>query len=376
MAKRERTKRAPARKQKSATPADEPVVVIIDSTADERAAGPECAPEPAREAERGPAPDQAGPDVDPARRAPAADEPIAMSDVPGLSMTLAEEDPAGHDEAAEPPVSSEVKAIVEAMIFASPEPLTAKALYKLLDSEPREEVQRALDALHRDYAPPRGLQLVDIAGGFQIVTRTDLHEWVRRLFHERKSTRLSVQALESLAVVAYRQPVTGAEITEIRGVNASGVLATLIERKLIKIAGRKPVVGRPFLYATTREFLMRFGLNDLSDLPRVEDMADVLGFDLQGMLGEPTPSDQLLPLDLPGDEAVPTTPEAPAGDAGSEDAAAEAAAEAVASRDLEMSAPPHDPADPSAERSPADDLLEFPDDEALDDEAPDDETVN
>ena len=357
MAKRERTKRAPARKRKSATLADEPVVVILDPMAAggaaTSAAASEAAPASAAESEAGPAPeadglpsasapDQAGPDADPARLAPAADEPIAMSDVPGLSMTLAEEGPAGQDDEAEPPVSSEVKAIVEAMIFASPEPLTAKALFKLLDSEPREEVQRALDALHRDYAPPRGLQLVDIAGGFQIVTRTDLHEWVRRLFHERKSTKISVQALESLAVVAYRQPVTAAEITEIRGVNASGVLATLIERKLIKIAGRKPVVGRPFLYATTREFLMRFGLNDLSDLPKVEDMAEVLGFDLQGMLGEATPADQLLPLDLPGDEAAPTTPDGSVADAGSEDAAAEAAAEAVASRDLEMSAPPDD----------------------------------
>ena len=369
MAKRERTKRAPARKRKSATLADEPVVVILDPMAAggaaTSAAASEAAPASAAESEAGPAPasaaeseagpapeadglpsasapDQAGPDADPARLAPAADEPIAMSDVPGLSMTLAEEGPAGQDDEAEPPVSSEVKAIVEAMIFASPEPLTAKALFKLLDSEPREEVQRALDALHRDYAPPRGLQLVDIAGGFQIVTRTDLHEWVRRLFHERKSTKISVQALESLAVVAYRQPVTAAEITEIRGVNASGVLATLIERKLVKIAGRKPVVGRPFLYATTREFLMRFGLNDLSDLPKVEDMAEVLGFDLQGMLGEPTPSDQLLPLDLADDEAAPTTPDAWVADAGSEDAAAEAAAEAVASRDLEMSAPPDD----------------------------------
>lgn len=307
MAKRESTKRAAARTKQTATPADEPVMVITDASA--------------------------GHDEDAARTAPAADEPIAISDVPGLSMRLGE-DVSADVELAGPPVSSELKAIVEAMIFASPEPLTAKALFKLLDSEPREDVQRALDAVRTDYAGGRGLQLVEIAGGYQIVTRTDLHEWVRRLFHERKSSKLSVQALESLAVIAYRQPVTAAEITEIRGVNASGVLATLIERKLVKIAGRKPVVGRPFLYATTREFLMRFGLNDLSDLPRVEDMADVLGFDLQGMLGEPTPSDQLLPLDLPSDETVQTAPEASAAEAGLEDAAAEAAAEAVAREDL------------------------------------------
>jgi segregation and condensation protein B len=218
-------------------------------------------------------------------------------------MRLADEPPESGP--AEPPVSAELKAVVEALIFASPEPLTPKALFRVLDSDPREDVEAAIEAIKQDYAEPRGLQLIEIAGGYQIVTRTDLHEWVRRLFHERKSTKLSVQALESLAVIAYRQPVTSAEITEIRGVNASGVLATLLERKLVKIAGRKAVVGRPFLYATTREFLMRFGLNDLGDLPKVEEMADVLGFDLPGMLGEPVPIDQMLPLDLPDEAPAP-----------------------------------------------------------------------
>ena len=203
-----------------------------------------------------------------------------------------------------PVVSDELKAIVEALIFASPEPLTLKALYKVLSSEPKEDVELALEALKLDYEQPGGLQLIEIAGGMQIVTRTDLNEWVRRLFHERKTTKLSVQALETLAVIAYRQPVTSVEIAEIRGVNTSGVLATLMERKLVKIAGRKQVVGRPFLYATTREFLMRFGLNDLADLPKVEDMADLLGFDLSTALSEPMPADQMLPLEVPGDEVV------------------------------------------------------------------------
>src|SRR6185295_8819541 len=101
----------------------------------------------------------------------------------------------------------------------------------------------------------------------------------RRLFHERSTQRLTVQGLETLAVIAYKQPITALEIGEIRGVNASGVLNTLLERHLIKIVGRKPVVGRPFMYATTREFLIRFGLNELSDLPRVEDMAEALGIE-------------------------------------------------------------------------------------------------
>ena len=102
---------------------------------------------------------------------------------------------------------------------------------------------------------------------------------MRRLFHERTTQKLSVQALETLAVIAYKQPITAAEINEIRGVNTSGVLKTLLERHLVKIVGRKQVVGRPFLYATTKEFLIRFGLNDLTDLPKVEDMAEALGFE-------------------------------------------------------------------------------------------------
>ena len=196
--------------------------------------------------------------------------------------------------------AAELKAILEALIFASPEPLTPKAIFTLLDSEPKEDVEAALADLKRDYERPGGLQLVEVAGGYQIVTRPDLHEWVRRLFHERSTQRLSVQALETLAVIAYKQPVTAAEITEIRGVNASGVLNTLLERHFIKIVGRKQVVGRPFLYATTKEFLIRFGLNDLSDLPKVEDMTEALGLDLP-ILIEQAPAEEMLPLEEPSE---------------------------------------------------------------------------
>jgi segregation and condensation protein B len=192
--------------------------------------------------------------------------------------------------------SAELKAIIEALIFASPEPLTPKALYKLLDNEPKEDVQAALAQLKQDYDRPGGLQFVEVAGGYQIVTRQDLHEWVRRLFHERSTQRLSSQSLETLAVIAYKQPITALEITEVRGVNTSGVLNTLLERHLIKIVGRKQIVGRPFLYATTKDFLIRFGLNDLSDLPKVEDMTEALGLDPATFLVEQTPSEELLPL--------------------------------------------------------------------------------
>ena len=192
--------------------------------------------------------------------------------------------------------AAELKAILEALIFASPEPLTPKAMFKLLDTEPKEDVLAALAELKQDYERPGGLQIVEVAGGFQIVTRPDLHEWVRRLFHERTTQKLTVQALETLAVIAYRQPITAAEITEVRGVNTSGVLNTLLERHLIKIVGRKQVVGRPFMYATTKDFLIRFGLNDLADLPKVEDMAEALGLDAP-ILIEQSPSEEMLPLE-------------------------------------------------------------------------------
>jgi segregation and condensation protein B len=199
---------------------------------------------------------------------------------------------------------SDLKAIVEALIFASPEPVTLKALVKLLDTEPKEEVEAAITALRQDYERPGGLQVVEVAGGYQIVTRPEFHEWVRRLFHERTTQKLSVAALETLAVIAYRQPVTAPEIAEIRGVNTAGVLGTLVDRKLIKIVGRKQVVGRPFMYGTTREFLERFGLNDIVDLPKVEDMSELMGFDIP--LGDPTPQNAL-PFDS-SDEASPKQP--------------------------------------------------------------------
>jgi segregation and condensation protein B len=186
-------------------------------------------------------------------------------------------------------MSDHLKPVIEALIFASPEPLTPKQMYKLLAEEPREDVDAALAAVRADYERPGGLQIVEVAGGFQITTRPELHEWVRKLFHERTTQKLSVQALETLAVIAYRQPVTAPEIAEIRGVSSStGVLSTLIERKLVKTVGRKQVVGRPFMYGTTREFLERFGLNDISDLPKVDELSEALGFELPAALGQPS----------------------------------------------------------------------------------------
>jgi|SRR5215203_734031 segregation and condensation protein B len=210
--------------------------------------------------------------------------------------TVNEQPPAPISPQASGEASAEVKAVVEALIFASPEPITPKMMFKLLSEEPKEDVTAAIAALKADYENRPGLQMVEVAGGYQIVTRPDLHEWVRRLFHERSSQKLTVQGLETLAVIAYKQPITSLEIAEIRGVNTSGVLSTLLERHLIKIVGRKNVVGRPFLYATTKEFLIRFGLKDLNDLPKVEDMAEALGFDPPAGLMEQSPREDVLPL--------------------------------------------------------------------------------
>ena len=235
-------------------------------------------------------------------RSNAGPEPAAAKTTVGASNeALAEflaEQPEQAPPAQERVADPQLKAVVEALIFASPEPLTPKMLFKLLEGEPKEDVELALASLRQDYERHGGVQIVEVANGYQIVTRPEMHDWVRRLFHERKTQKLSVQALETLAVIAYKQPVTGPEIAEIRGVNTAGVLSTLLERHLIKIAGRKAVVGRPFLYATTREFLIRFGLRDLSDLPKVEDLADVLGFEPPAGLADSGPSEGRLPLEV------------------------------------------------------------------------------
>ncbi|MGE0863027.1 MAG: SMC-Scp complex subunit ScpB [Vicinamibacterales bacterium] len=200
---------------------------------------------------------------------------------------------------------SQLKAVIEALVFASPDPLTPRMLNRLLNDEPKEDVQAALKALQADYVDRGGLHMAEVAGGFQITTRPEYHDWVRRLFHERSSNKLSAASLETLSVIAYKQPVTAAEIGEIRSVNTSGVLSTLLERHLIKIVGRKNVIGRPFLYGTTKEFLIRFGLNDLNDLPKIEDMAQQLGFDPPPVLMERAVPEEMLPLeegDVPDDQ--------------------------------------------------------------------------
>ena len=161
--------------------------------------------------------------------------------------------------------------VVEAMLFASDVPLEAERIREVLDLESAAAARELVDELIARYeAEPRGLAIVEVGGGFRMVTRPELAPWLVRLARARTKVRLSRPALETLAIIAYKQPVSRPELDAVRGVNSDAVLDNLLERRLIRIGGRKEAPGRPFLYETTREFLVAFGLRDLNDLPRVE----------------------------------------------------------------------------------------------------------
>ena len=174
---------------------------------------------------------------------------------------------------------AEIEAVVEAILFAASEPVAFDRLVELFPQDNAERVESALAAVRERYddGPHRGVVFEQVAGGARLVTRPALHGALRKFFEITGRSRLSMAALETLAIVAYRQPVTGPEIQELRGVNSSGVLRTLLERRLVRIAGRKAVVGKPFLYRTTREFLMHFGLQTLDDLPPLEEFEELVG---------------------------------------------------------------------------------------------------
>lgn len=206
--------------------------------------------------------------------AEAAPEPTLIETVPAGALEVqAEAEP---ETSVLPPL--EVRAVLEALIFASDQPITPREIGQVLGGVPKETWQAGLAELQEEYARDgRGLQLVEVAGGWQITTRPEYNDWVRELLDPQRPTRLSIQALETLAVIAYKQPVTQPEVIELRGVKSGGVLKTLLEKRLIRITGRKEVVGRPMLYGTTREFLLHFGLKDVGELPKIEEFAEVLG---------------------------------------------------------------------------------------------------
>ncbi len=170
----------------------------------------------------------------------------------------------------------ELKAILEALLFVADKPLPINLLKQITDKE-KEELTSCLDELKSEYeVRGSGIQLIKIAGGYQLCTRPELAFWIKRLYTSRQLRRLSQAALETLAVIAYRQPLIRAEIEVVRGVDASGILRTLLEKSLIRIMGRKKVPGRPIMYGTTQDFLMHFGLEDLSSLPKLEELKDLL----------------------------------------------------------------------------------------------------
>lgn len=170
---------------------------------------------------------------------------------------------------------SEIVSIVEALIFVADEPLTVKLIAEVLE-EDRDTIQAALEQLKDEYETREsGLQLREIAGGWQLATRTEFHEEIRRFLKTRPNAKLSLPSLETLAVIAYKQPVTVPEIMEIRGVQSASAIKTLLDKKLIVAKGRKEAVGRPMQYGTSKDFLIQFGLKDLSELPSIEDFEDL-----------------------------------------------------------------------------------------------------
>ena len=171
----------------------------------------------------------------------------------------------------------EIKRVLEALLFVSGEPLSADRVKNVLEEIDRGKIRNMFWELQHEYDMRQsGLRIVEVAGGFQVVTRPELAVWVKKLKKVKQSARLSKPSLETLAIVAYKQPIVKSEIEEIRGVDSSGVLKGLLDKHMIKIIGRKDVPGKPILYATTKEFLQYFGLRDIADLPTLKELSDLI----------------------------------------------------------------------------------------------------
>lgn len=199
-------------------------------------------------------------------------------------------------------MSDELKAALEAVLFVSSDPVKADDLAESLD-ESTEVVAAQLEEIKRNLDEHvGGFQLEQTAGGWRLATRAEHDPVLRKYFAKKGENRMSIAALETLAIIGYRQPITAPEVNEIRGVNSTAVIRTLLERRMIRVSGRKNVVGSPFLYRTTKEFLVHFGLNDIRDLPRLEEFGDLIGETINDDLvqaiqhAEPTPESAELPL--------------------------------------------------------------------------------
>jgi segregation and condensation protein B len=169
-----------------------------------------------------------------------------------------------------------LKAVVEALLFASEKPLSLEEIRKALDNLAPSAVSAAIGELKSEYEQAnRGMRIVEIAGGFQMVTASGLAPFLKRLFKARRLERLSKPALETLAIIAYKQPLTRREIEFLRNVNVDGIMKSLLEKDLIRISGRKKTPGRPHVFGTTKQFLEHFGLNSLTELPKMEDFTQL-----------------------------------------------------------------------------------------------------
>ena len=206
-------------------------------------------------------------------------EVVAMDEDLNTAEAQAADEAAAEDNAAPHNVQSmaERMAVIEALVFVADEPLSTKTIAEVL-KEDRQLIEDSVAELEKDFnGRNSGLQLREVGGGWQFATRAEYHEHVRAFLKSRPSAKLSLASLETLAVIAYKQPVTVPEILEIRGVQSPSSIKTLLDKKLIVAKGRKDTVGRPMMYGTSKEFLIQFGLKDLSELPSIEDFEDLAG---------------------------------------------------------------------------------------------------
>jgi segregation and condensation protein B len=212
---------------------------------------------------------------------------------------------------------TELKAVIEAAIYITDEPLSAEQIATAVE-QPLEQVRILLNQLVAEYAAPdHGLSIREVAGGYKMATKPEHHESIRRFVKKLQAPlKLSLAALETLAVVAYKQPITAPEIMEIRGVQGAGVLKTLLDRKLVAAAGRKDVLGKPILYKTTRDFLIQFGLSSLAELPTLKEFEELGRLALSDLDDTETPGGEApAPAEAPPENIDPQEPDPQQADA-------------------------------------------------------------
>jgi segregation and condensation protein B len=312
---------------RGASPEPEPAPPVDATSADisrtETPLAEEPAPETPPEARETEA---TGEESSPTEPTLSVDELLATSEVPfdDTPAPVSQED-------------SQIRAILEAIVYVAEEPLTLAQMATSLQ-QPIERVKDLLDQLMAEFDQPgHGISIREVAGGYKMATKPEHHEAVRDFVKSLKAPlKLSLPALETLAVIAYKQPATGPEIMEIRGVQGGGVLKTLLDRKLIAVAGRKNVIGKPMLYKTTKEFLIQFGLKDLSELPSLKEFEEIRRMAFSDSEA-PAETGEAAGAEGPAEPAAAEPPAAPAVEAAAE--TSEAASEAAPAAPAAGSAP-------------------------------------